>query len=197
MSDSYTKICPSQKLFDLLSPLTDNLFLCGEGFDADIFKYTNLRCGEMKLCMVGNLKDPVKGVVDILKPASEGLQLNLAYNIDHKKLVDFYNQNDIYVVSSRHEANPLPLIESMACGCFPVSSDVGIAREIINHKKNGYIVEERTVAAFKNAFRWCQNNIEYIRRTAAERANDLYRTRRWEIMAEKYRLMYREHMYRR
>ena len=153
-----------------------------------------MRKGEMSLCMVGNLKDPVKGVEDILLPASEGYGIDLANNIKHEELVDFYNAHDIYVVSSRHEADPLPLIESMACGCFPVATSIGIAPELIRHKENGYIVKERTVAAFKEAFEWCNDNLEYIREQGKKNAEEMYSKRRWEIMADNYRMMLRKHL---
>jgi len=194
LSDAATVICPSKILYSLLGRYCKNIFLCGKGYAPEIFYYKNQRHGEMKLCMVGNLTDPVKGVKDILIPASEGYRIDLANDIQHDKLVDFYNQHDIYVVSSRHEADPLPLIESMACGCFPISTAIGIAPELIRHKENGYIVAERTVEAFKEAIEWCNNNLLYIREQGKKIANEMYINRRWEVMAENYRKMFREHI---
>ena len=95
------------------------------------------------------------------------------------------------MVSSKHEADPLPLIESMACGCYPVSSYVGIAPELIRHKENGYLVKERSKEAFREAFLWCEENIGFIRKKAEEIAQEIYEKRRWEIMAENYRRFFR------
>lgn len=192
--DASTVICPSMILYRLLEGNCPKLFLCSDGFSPDKFYYTKPRQGAIKLCMVGNLKDPVKGVEDILKPAAEGFNLELAQNLKHEELREFYNRQDVYVVSSRHESNPLPLIESMACGCFPVSSKVGIAPELIRHKENGYLVSERTVAAFREAFDWCEENLEYIRMQGRKNAEEMYNTRRWELMSENYRKMFRAHL---
>lgn len=196
LSDAATVICPSQILYSLLGQYCENIFLCGKGYAPEILYYKNERQGEMKLCMVGNLKDPVKGVEDILKPASRGYMIDLANDIKHEELVEFYNAHDIYVVSSKHEADPLPLIESMACGCFPVTTAIGIAPELIRHKENGYIVPERTVDAFREAFKWCNENILYIREQGRKNADEIYDKRRWEVMAESYRNMLRNHLKR-
>lgn len=197
LDDASTIICPSQILYDILKPIVKNLFLCGKGYAPELFRYTGPRTGEMSMCMVGNLKDPVKGVEDILKPATESYQLDMAQTIKHEDLLKFYNGHDVYVVSSVHEADPLPLIESMACGCFPIASKIGIAPELIRHKQNGYLVEERTVDEFRKAINWCNENIEYIRGQAGKIADEIYEKRRWEVMAENYREMFREHIRRR
>lgn len=197
LNDADTVICPSKILYDILAPQVRNIFLCGKGYDSELFYCENKRQGPMSLCMVGNLTDPVKGVEDLLMPAADGYQLDLAKDIKHDELRKFYNVHDIYVVSSVHEADPLPLIESMACGCFPVASRIGIAPELIRHKENGYLVEKRTVEEFQKAFAWCENNLEYIRERAPLIANELKQTRDWEIMSENYRKMLRNHIGRR
>lgn len=68
----------------------------------------------------------------------------------------------------------------MACGCFPIATDVGIATQIIRHKENGYIVKERTVEEFRKAIEWCDANIEFICARSSEIAIEMYETRRWE-----------------
>lgn len=194
LSDANTVICPSKILYNLLEPHCESLFLCGKGYSDKLFSYIQKRDGEMSLCLVGNIDDPVKGINDIFLPSTKGRKSEYAKNLPHNELIDLYNRNDIYVVASVHEADPLPLIESMACGCFPVATRIGIAPELIEHKKNGYIVEERTVEAFKEAFCWCEANLEYIRESAEQRALDIKEIRNWDVRAEDYRKMLREHL---
>lgn len=197
LEDAATVICPSKILYDILKPSIKNLFLCGKGYAPELFRYIKPRSGELSLCMVGNLKDPVKGVEDILKPASKGYHLDIAQTIRHDELLHFYNEHDVYVVSSIHEADPLPLIESMACGCFPIATKIGIAPELIRHKENGYLVENRTIEDFRKAIDWCNNNILYIRNKAKQIAKEMFEKRRWEVMIANYRNMYRDHIGRR
>lgn len=194
LSDADTIICPSKILYDMLIKVKNNVFLCGKGYAPEKFYLKNKRDGDMSICMVGNLKDPIKGVQDILIPATEGYKMDMEQFLQHEELLDFYNNHDIYVVASVHEADPLPLIESMACGCFPIASKIGIAPELIRHKENGYLVEERTVEAFKEAIKWCEQNLEYIREQSTAIAKEIYETRRWDIMSENYRKMFRNHV---
>ncbi len=194
LKDSATIICPSKILYSLLRSFCKNLFLCGKGYSPLKFYYKGERKGEMSICMAGNIEDPVKGVKEILIPAADGYKLDMKHDMKHEALCDFYNVHDIYVVSSLHEADPLPLLESMACGCFPVASAIGIAPELIRHKENGYIVSERSVEAFREAFQWCNENLDYIREQGKKNAEEIYHIRRWSVMAENYRLMFREHL---
>lgn len=197
LNDAATVICPSNILYELLHPYVKNIYLCGEGYSPSLFYFKNNRKGKISVCSAGNFRDPVKGLKDILLPACEGYDLHIAENITHEKLNEFYNMHDVYIVSSKHESNPLPLIESMACGCFPISSRIGITPELIQHKKNGYIVKERSVECFREALEWCENNLDYIRKKAKENSRNIYEKRRWEIMTEGYREMYRSHIRRR
>lgn len=191
LNDAGLIYCNSQILFDLLNKYGNNIILCGDGYSSELFKFMQRRTGAMSICMVGNTNDPIKGVNDILKPAAKGFKLEIQNNMNHVQLCDFYNNNDIYAVTSLSESNPLPLMESMACGCFPVASKVGIAPEIIRHKENGYLVDERSVEGFEQAFNWCECHIGYIRDVALNIAEEIYCKRRWEIMSEGYRQMFR------
>lgn len=196
LNDASTVICPSKILYNKLKVNFENLYLCGKGYSPEKFYYKNEREGELSLCMVGNIEDPVKGVEDILKPSAQGYKLDIVNNMKHEQLNDFYNSHDIYVVSSMHEADPLPLIESMACGCFPIASRIGIAPELIHHKVNGYLVDERTIEAFREAYRWCDENKQFIRKQARNIADQTYEKRRWDVMSEEYRKVLRSHIER-
>ncbi len=185
--------CPSQILYNLLKDVHPRVFLIGKGYSPEKFYYKEERKGEFSICWAGNIKLTLKGVEDIIIPAAKHrFKLNLASNLPHEELLDFYNANDVYVVASQHEADPLPLIESMACGCFPVANKVGIAPELIRHKENGYLVQERTVEAYIEAFNWCKDNLEYIREQGKKNAKEIFKKRRWEVMAQGYKDMYKE-----
>ena len=49
-------------------------------------------------------------------------------------------EGDIYLMLSRLEGGPLPLIEAMGLGMWPICTPVGMAPEIIRHGHNGFIV---------------------------------------------------------
>jgi 2-polyprenyl-3-methyl-5-hydroxy-6-metoxy-1,4-benzoquinol methylase len=91
----------------------------------------------------------------------------------------FHQQLDVLCVASTAEGGPLPLLEALACGAFVVTTDVGIAREVIRDRADGLMVE-RTPAAFAAALHWCEANVEWLRSTRSERAARLHAARSWE-----------------
>lgn len=191
LSDSKFVTCPSKILYDLLKEHVNNLFLIKKGYSSLKFYYKNARSGDLNICWAGNIKDPVKGVNEILIPSTHNrFNLNLASDLKHNELLDFYNSNDVFVVCSRNEADPLPLIEAMACGCFPVANYVGIAPELIQHKKNGFLVKDRTVKAYQEAFDWCRDHLDYIRSVSSKISEDIFEIRRWAVTSEEYKKMY-------
>lgn len=53
---------------------------------------------------------------------------------------------DVFLLPSHYEGLPLSLLEAMAAGCVAVASDVGSIGEIIEDKKNGFLIKSRNVA---------------------------------------------------
>lgn len=193
LNDASWLFTTSNRLFNLFSPIANNLSLVNNGYSKELFYYKKERMeAQISLCWAGNINDTVKGIKDIIIPAvNNNYVFNIASNLSHTELCDFYNNHDLYIVASRHEASPLPLMEAMACGCFPVCTDVGIVPELIVHKVNGYIVKERTQNDFVSAFAWCQENIDTVRMAGKNNSKLIYEKRRWEVCAESFRLGYR------
>jgi hypothetical protein len=79
-----------------------------------------------------------------------------------RELRQFYAGIDVLAIASKSESQPLPLLEAMSAGCFPVCTNVGIVPEILHSGKNGLVVE-RSVDAFASAFEWCEQNLEMLR----------------------------------
>lgn len=61
-----------------------------------------------------------------------GVSYTHHYLADYKKIVDFYNGLDLYLISSRAEGGPKALLEAMACGIPVVSTSVGMVPEVID-----------------------------------------------------------------
>ena len=86
---------------------------------------------------------------------------------------------------------PLTLVEAMAAGCFPVCCNVGIVPELIEHERNGMIVESRTPEAFRDAFEWCLQNTDHVRAAGRENAGAVGESRNWHAMAAAFRDVFR------
>jgi hypothetical protein len=102
----------------------------------------------------------------------------------------FYNGIDVLAITSKHEGQPMPLIEAMAAGCFPVATDVGIVRELIRDGQNGLIVKKRTPEAFAEAFEWCSKNLELVRGAGRANAQLVRGLMPWGDLALRYKAMF-------
>lgn len=73
---------------------------------------------------------------------------NLFVNIQKDKLPEFLSgmRGSILFISSRYEGFSLSLIEGMSQGLIPVTYEVGVASEIIQNGKNGFLVKNQAEA---------------------------------------------------
>lgn len=156
------------------------------GVDENIFRKNKQRFGEMKIGWAGKKNDPIKRVDEIILPAVNGYNFYAAEgNISHNDMAEYYNKLDVICVASVEEGTPLPLIEAMACGCFPISTDVGVAPEVIQNGENGLIVDG-SVEAFKDAFKWCKENLDFVREAGKKNQGLIHSTRTWKHSAKQF-----------
>lgn len=66
-------------------------------------------------------------------------------------LETIYGATDIFVLTSRNEGTPVALIEAMAAGVPPVSTDVGAVRDVITNHQVGSLVPFGDLAALAAA----------------------------------------------
>jgi len=186
--------CTSQRMHDLLRPLHPCVRHTPNGFDPAVFHPLGRRGGPLRIGWAGSAADTVKGITDILRPACAGrFELHEAPgNLSFAQMNEFYNSVDVLAIASRHEGQPLPLMEAMAAGCFVVTVDVGIVPEVVRHGVNGLIVSERSVAAFQDAFDWCARNLDAVRLLGGRNAQEMPARRRWETLASGFSAVFDE-----
>lgn len=191
LMDAGTLAVPSKRLQDLLAPHRQ-VFLAQKGFDPTVFLAGQRPKEGLRIGWVGRIDDSCKGLNDIIRPAAgDDFELRIAGgDLTRAQMAGFYNSIDVICIASTGEGDPLPLIEGMACGCFPICVDVGIVPELVQHAQNGLIVD-RTEAAFREAFQWCAENVEYVRAAGLRNARDMLRTRTWEVVSAQWRTVMR------
>lgn len=187
LSDSATITATSRRLQSLIQPIRPCL-LVPNGVGAAFSPPAARHDGAIILGWAGNADDSCKGLKDILIPATYRLaDFRIAPgNVDHDGMADFYRDIDVICVASDREGEPLPLLEGMACGCFPVCTDVGIVPELVRNGENGLIVE-RTPEAFRRAFVWCLENADRVREAGRKNAALIRRTRTWDKVSGAWR----------
>lgn len=173
-------LVPSQRLANELAD-APHVTLCPKGFHPETFGDEQQRNGGLVVGWVGNAYasdkrlDVIRAACPELRVVGPGTPIG---KLGQEFMPAFYNSIDIITCASDAEGDPRPLIEGMACGCFPVVVDVGIAPELVRHRENGLIVE-RTPQAFADAFAWCRANIDFVRWAGRLNAREMLASRTW------------------
>jgi hypothetical protein len=177
-------VVPSLRLYRILDAADRDRRLrithTPKGFHPELLGDAGMRRGRLEIGWAGAASAADKNVDLILKAWPD---LRVADRcLTPSEMGDFYNSFDVITVASDAEGDPRPLIEGMACGCFPVVVDVGIVPELVRHGENGLIVE-RTPQAFAAAFRWCHDNLDFVRTTGRRNAIEMLQSRTWAQVA--------------
>ena len=197
-------VVPSERLLSIVSnglaaigssvPVT----LAPKGFAPELFRWSertgNLRVGwagtgRQSDKRLGIIRDACPDLVEV-GPYTNGVEL------PYEQMPGFYQSIDVITCASDAEGDPRPLIEAMACGCFPVTVDVGIVPELVIAGDRGDtiaggvtlyprgIVVDRTVDAFRSAFDWCAANAWEIRERGRVNAERMLAERQWSRCAQ-------------
>jgi glycosyltransferase involved in cell wall biosynthesis len=95
-----------------------------------------------------------------------------------------YSRSLVWVLASRSEGFPAPILEAMACGAAVVSTDCGGPRDMITDRQNGFLVPVGDVPAL--AERACRllDDAE-LRRRFVERGYETVRRFSWDAATDK------------
>ena len=91
----------------------------------------------------GREKGKLKNLV-----AKYNLQKNVIFEGWQNDLISYYKTANVFLSASFYEGYGLAIVEALACGCPVVSSNAGIAGEIISEGENGFVCPVN----YKNCF---------------------------------------------
>ncbi len=132
----------------------DKLVIIPNGVDYDTFKVIDKFLTKKQLRLspriryilwVGNSKRKEKNfklaeeALGIVKDTNEDIELIQVFGESQKKLNEYYNACDVFLLTSLYEGSPNVLKEAMACNCPTVSTDVGDVREVVRNTEGCYI----------------------------------------------------------
>jgi glycosyltransferase involved in cell wall biosynthesis len=94
---------------------------------------------DVKLLLAGD--GPLRSELEDLAGRTQiGDNVEFLGRIPHEALGDVYRKASIYLSIPRSDATSISLLEAMACGAFPIASDIPANREWITDGKNGFLV---------------------------------------------------------
>jgi glycosyltransferase involved in cell wall biosynthesis len=121
-----------------------------EGFDSKMIKGPDIFINVLK-----KLKSNIKEIFVLLTGPSRGYlkkeldNINIPYKHyvldNYDEIYKFYKILDLYLITSREEGGPRALFESMICSIPCVTTNVGMAIDLVEHKKNGWKVEPEDI----------------------------------------------------
>lgn len=124
------------------------------GMDVDTFvraipKVLN-SCSNLRFIIVsdGPLQEQLKHLT-----ISLGIADNVEFrgHISHQEMPVLLGQADVFVTTSPSDGNNISLNEAMACGAFPVATDIPANRAWIEHRRNGLMFPCRGASQLADA----------------------------------------------
>ena len=117
--------------------------------------------------------------------------INLGFVEDEATLAALYSMADLFVIPSIEDNLPNTVVEAMLCGVPVVGFDIGGIPDMVEHKKTGYLVPARDVAALVDGINWCLFHPEAagLGRNCREKALACYSL---EVQAASYGDLYQE-----
>jgi glycosyltransferase involved in cell wall biosynthesis len=112
--------------------------------------------------------------------------LNYLGFLSDEKLVELYQQNDLFVLPTLFEGMPTVVLEAMSFGMPVIVTNVGATSELVDDS-NGFLIEKNNVKALKNAIVNFCNLSQEERNKMSD--NSYYKVKNnftWEKVAEKY-----------
>jgi glycosyltransferase involved in cell wall biosynthesis len=190
LHDCICATTPSAELFHEIEADFPSIVHCPNGVEFDYFSCSRTKLKKeqpLTIGWVGNPEDEfkVKGLHDILIPATKAFRFECTSgNMSRAELREFYSRIDVLAIASSSETQPLPLLESMSAGCFPVTTNVGIVPEVIRSGQNGLVVE-RSVDAFRDAFQYCSLNLSQLRSGRLSQKFSAS-SQSWDLLADRF-----------
>ena len=97
-------------------------------------------------------------------------------DVAHRAMPDLLRDHDLFVSAALSDTTSVSLLEAMACGLFPIVSDIPANREWIEDGRNGFVVPPRDVHALAQAITEAWRNRE-LRETARQKNAGLIEAR--------------------
>jgi glycosyltransferase involved in cell wall biosynthesis len=105
----------------------------------DAFSLVQDSLADARLSIVGN-GSLRKALIARAKKSFAGRHVTFTAEVEHKDVPELLCSHDIYVSVSLSDTTSVSLLEAMACGVFPIVSDIPANREWIQNGENGLLV---------------------------------------------------------
>lgn len=136
------------------------------------------------------LLGPARGYVK-KRLEAEGIPYTHRFLKNYEDIVAYYQCLDMYIVTAREEGGPLSLMESMATGVPLVSTQVGMAPDIIQNGKNAFLCAIDDVSGLVDATATILQN-PTLRENMVMQALETVKAYDWNLIVKHYESLYKD-----
>lgn len=131
-----------------------------------------------------------QSLVDLVRELGLAPHVKFHGHVEHKVLIGLLAGADIFVSSALSDGNNVSLNEAMACGCFPIATNIPANAQWIEDGQNGYLFPggdaQRLAAAIEKA---ADNSV--LRSTARAENRRIVETQAdWKICVKRMEAIY-------
>lgn len=157
------------------------VLFCGQCYkEKGLFELIDavMALNNIELRIIGPITDETKK--DLINYSSHNERIKILGPYPYKETIKEMCMCSVFALPSYSEGFPNVILESMACGCPIITTDVGAIPEMLdieNGFNNGICVKPREVEGLKNAIQRMLDDREYAIRcgkNAQKRVNELY-----------------------
>ncbi len=111
--------------------------------------------------------------------------------VPHEKVLEYYQQADIFVLPSLNEGMSNSMLEALAVGLPLIATDTGGTREIIDENENGFIVRMKDSQDITDKLEKLILSPE-LRKKMGETSRRIAEKMSWKGVAEDYQSLYKK-----
>ncbi|WP_137285803.1 glycosyltransferase family 4 protein [Halorussus salinisoli] len=163
-----------------------NLFLLLESFESVLETHP-----ESELTLIGD--GPLRKRVE-RKIGELGIneRVRLLGPIENERLPNYYNEADVFVLSSAHESFGIVILEAMSCGTPVVAPTVGWAPRLIEHGENGLLFDTGSKSQLVEALDRVLDDAELRNRMSERSRQKAVSGFDWDYRARELKSIYEE-----
>lgn len=120
----------------------------------------------------------------------DGLHMHYFSFLPTTQMPDFYSALDVYLVTSRVEGGPVPLLEAMSCGTAVVTTPVGTALDFVKDDFNGLMVPTEDVESIAKAIQKIHSDKKLCERLSSAGRETILQNLQWRDTVSKIDRLY-------
>jgi len=112
--------------------------------------------------------------------------------INNTEIAEHLQKSNVYISMPITEGVSASLFEAMACGCFPIVSDLPGNRHWIQQKVNGILVQSENEFKLAEELQWTYKNLHLINKITVENRKFIEENANYQINMKKIAITYHD-----